>query len=135
MCFNMARIEHDMVNKVQNNIHTVFLFTFFQIEPSIFEQTQNNLDPSMNDALIDTFGVDWLSLNIEDLFVPLYSGLAARLWLQMTANPPPGNLTEQAEYWADVYNPNDNTRSMLTYLDEVAKLDHGIYGYIQMYNF
>ena len=71
------------------------------------------------------FNVDWISLDHADLLVPLYSGLAARLWLNMTVYPIPGELGNQADYWAFIYNPKGKRRSSSKYLAQVEKLDKG----------
>ena len=34
-----------------------------------------------NDAIEAAFGIDWSTANIEDMTIPLYSALAARIWI------------------------------------------------------
>ena len=59
------------------------------------------------------FGIDWMSTTWEDLRMPLYSGLGARLYIQLSAKDTeiPRPIEEQGTFWESHYrsggNPND----------------------------
>ena len=78
---------------------------------SKFLQTQNietNVRlPMKLQQIEEAFGVDWLQVEWEDLRMPLYSVIAARLVLYVAprAIPPANDLQAQARFWVENYNP------------------------------
>ena len=52
----------------------------------------------------DRFGIDWPKVEWSDLKKPLYSGLAARLFLLNIPASIPSDIPGQAKYWKDHYN-------------------------------
>ena len=56
------------------------------------------------DRIKERLGIDWTKTTWNDLEKPLYSGLAARLFLARLSAPIPTDLTEQASYWKTHYN-------------------------------
>ncbi|KAK7095218.1 uncharacterized protein [Littorina saxatilis] len=60
-----------------------------------------------------SFGITWTSVTWQDLRKPLYSGLAAALstFLTLTSDLMPGNVTDQATLWAQMYGGNSATFS------------------------
>lgn len=52
----------------------------------------------------EKFGIDWLEVKHEDLWKPLYSGLAARLLMSNKTQPIPQSIEDQATYYKTHYN-------------------------------
>ena len=57
-------------------------------------------------AIEASFGIDWRKVKWEDLRKPLYSGLAARLFLSSIPEhiPVASDIRAQGQYWKDHYN-------------------------------
>lgn len=57
-----------------------------------------------------TFGIDWPSVDWTDLTKPLYSALAARLYIQYrlrnNTRTLPRDVTDQASFWQTFYRQN-----------------------------
>ena len=75
-------------------------------------------------------GVDgWESLEWQDLNVPLWSGLAARLTLALlqmrTRVPTSSDVSGQANFWATYYNTNGNIEKFITDVEQL-EVDEGI---------
>ena len=91
----------------------------WQVDGDVFLQTQNF---TLNPQLIENGGiyqrllgsslrVDWAAVSWEDLRIPLFSGLAARIffYLSMFEIPPIGSIEEQGRFWKKSgFNRNDN---------------------------
>ena len=81
------------------------------VSESKFLQTQNieaNVRlPMKLQQTEDAFGIDWLQVEWEDLRIPLYSVIAARLVLYVAprAIPSANDLQAQARFWVENYNP------------------------------
>ena len=56
------------------------------------------------DQIKAKLGKDWTETEWKDLEKPLYSGLAARLFLARLSAPIPSDLLSQAQYWKTYYN-------------------------------
>ncbi|XP_067038608.1 uncharacterized protein [Acropora muricata] len=56
------------------------------------------------DRIKESLDIDWTKTTWNDLEKPLYSGLAARLFLARLPAPIPTNLEGQANYWKTHYN-------------------------------
>lgn len=77
-----------------------------------FLQTQNieanaRLPPKLQ-QIKDALNIDWLLVEWEDLQIPLYSAIAARLILYIAprAIPPEDDLEAQARFWVENYSPD-----------------------------
>ena len=81
------------------------------VSESKFLQTQdieaNVRLPMKLQQIEDAFGIDWLQVEWEDLRIPLYSVIAARLVLYVAprAIPSANDLQAQARFWVENYNP------------------------------
>ena len=80
----------------------------WQVDEVGFRATQDTTShPGLTakfDKIQETFGIDWRQVLWEDLRKPLYSGLAARLFLSNIPTPIPSDVREQGEYWQNNYN-------------------------------
>ncbi|KAK7089856.1 hypothetical protein V1264_025038 [Littorina saxatilis] len=61
--------------------------------------------------ITSSFGIDWPAVTWSDLRKPLYSGLAAALSTLLTlgSRTMPGNITEQADLWLEMYGEQRKT--------------------------
>ncbi|XP_068744281.1 uncharacterized protein [Montipora capricornis] len=66
-------------------------------------KTQSGLLKYWN-AIKTKLGIDWTRTTWSDLEKPLYSGLAARLYLARISASIPTDLSSQAHYWKKYYN-------------------------------
>ena len=64
-------------------------------------------------------GIDWTKTQWEDLEKPLYSGLAARLFLARISEPIPSDLPSQAQYWKTYYNTEAGKGTVQKFIDDV----------------
>ena len=82
----------------------------WQVDQIGFNSTK---DVSSHPALVkkhqkikEEFNIDWSNVQWMDLRKPLYSGIAARLFLSniVQAIPPASDIMGQAQYWKTYYN-------------------------------
>jgi len=66
-------------------------------------------------------GIDWTKTQWEDLEKPLYSGLAARLFLARISAPIPSDLPAQAQYWKTYYNTSAGKGTVQKFIDDVEQ--------------
>ena len=73
------------------------------------------------DRIKDKLRIDWTETEWEDLEKPLYSGLAARLFLARIPAPIPSDLPAQAQYWKTYYNTSAGKGTVQKFIDDVKK--------------
>jgi len=71
------------------------------------------------DEIKNQVGIDWPNTRWEDLLKPLYSGLAARLYLVRIPDAIPRDLPSQARYWKTHYNTAAGAGTEQTFINEV----------------
>ena len=73
------------------------------------------------------FNIDWRSVQWEDLRKPLYSGLAARLFLSNVAESIPlaSDVAGQASYWKRHYNTESGAGTEARFVEDVMGLEEG----------
>ena len=79
----------------------------WQVSFRAYTETRNVLSLiTLHDAIRDYFNIDWVqSTNWRDLEKPLFSALAARLFLSTQSSQPiSSDVNEQAMYWDAYYN-------------------------------
>ena len=79
----------------------------WQVDKSLFLVTQNTSIPILIDKhkLVKMqFDTDWVTLQWEDLRVPLWSGLAVCLYMCTIDEEIPSSIGKQAEHWDKNYN-------------------------------
>lgn len=113
----------------QNTYRQGYFGGIWQMDRLAFADT---LDTSSHPALVnkfaaieESFGIDWRQVVWEDLLRPLYSGLAARLFLSNIAATIPlaGNTEEQAAYWKTHYNTEQGAGTQERFIDDVMTLE------------
>ena len=79
----------------------------WQVDEDKFLSTQANtaLNVERHDAIREAFNIDWPSVQWSDLRIPLYSGIAAKLFLLNISDtePIPCDVPGQAAYWRTHY--------------------------------
>ena len=65
------------------------------------------------------FGIDWPSVQWEDLRKPLFSALAARLKLSNVPASIPSDLEGQASYWKKYYNSSEGAGDAPKFIKDV----------------
>lgn len=73
------------------------------------------------DEIKAKLGIDWANTEWEDLEKPLYSGLAARLFLARISAPIPSDLPAQAHYWKTHYNTAAGKGTVQKFVDDVKQ--------------
>ncbi|XP_064382743.1 collagen alpha-5(VI) chain-like isoform X2 [Halichondria panicea] len=98
----------------------------WQVDDIAFRATQ---DTSSHPRLIlqhekikAEFEIDWQSVQWSDLRAPLYSGLAARLFLLTIPEAIPCNVAEQAAYWKKYYNTASGAGTKQKFIDDINSL-------------
>ncbi|XP_078359539.1 uncharacterized protein LOC144644012 [Oculina patagonica] len=69
----------------------------------------------------EILGIDWTQTEWEDLEKPLYSGLAARLFLARLSAPIPSDLPSQAWYWKTYYNTAAGKGTVQKFIEDVEQ--------------
>ncbi len=91
----------------------------WQVDEAVLLQTQNvtaNPQLSAEGGLYErllgsSLRIDWAAVRWDDLKIPLFSGLAARIFFDISplAIPPIGKVREQGKFWkSSGFNTNDN---------------------------
>ena len=82
----------------------------WQVDEIGFQSTQDvNSHPALSikyNKIKEAFGIDWRNVQWRDLRKPLYSGIAARLYISNILLNIPCGIAEQATYWKTYYNRN-----------------------------
>ena len=73
------------------------------------------------DQIKARLGIDWTKTQWQDLEKPLYSGLAARLFLIRFRAPIPSDVLSQARYWKRYYNTSAGKGTVQKFIDDVEQ--------------
>lgn len=84
----------------------------WQVNAAYFQQSKIARLNSFHNQINSAFGIFWPNVTYTDLLKPLYSGLAARLYLASLSAPIPQKSEEQATYWIQNYNQRDFTEEV-----------------------
>ena len=99
----------------------------WQLSESKYDATKGTSDATLNSLIqniYDEFGINWTSTQWSDLRKPLYSALAARLYLQVISASIPlsSDISGQATYWITYYTTSGGTESdYVTAVDELKE--------------
>ena len=80
----------------------------WQVDEENFDDTKNITSERL-DVVLNLFEINWITTTWMDLVKPLYSGIAARLYLSIQPTPIPSDLADQAKYWKMYYNNGSAT--------------------------
>ena len=97
----------------------------WQVNQATLVDTQNlSAHPglvSLYDKVQIYFGIDWRFVTWEDLRMPFYSGLAARIYLSNLGGIPlAGDIDGQATYWRAMYN-NGTEKDFVTLVNALEQ--------------
>ena len=101
----------------------------WQVDLVGFKDTQNTAShPGLSAKFLQIqqqFNIDWPSVQWEDLRKPLYSALAARLFLSNIPEPIPlaSDVTGQASYWKMYYNTPAGAGTEEKFIEDVMALE------------
>ncbi|XP_013404302.1 von Willebrand factor A domain-containing protein 2 [Lingula anatina] len=99
----------------------------WQVDRIGFESTQDTSShpglTSKFEAIRTKFNIDWTTVSWSDLQKPLYSGLAARLFLSNINQVIPRDISGQATYWKRYYNSNSGAGTEQKFIDDVTELE------------
>ena len=76
------------------------------------------------DKIHDSFAINWREVQWEDLRKPLYSGLAARLFLSNIPEfiPVASDIRAQGQYWKKHYNTDDRAGTADKFVEDIGAL-------------
>ena len=99
----------------------------WQVDRVGFQSTQDTKShPGLkqkHEKIKQNLDIDWGQVQWSDLRKPLYSGLAARLYLLKIPAPIPSSLKDQAEYWKRYYNTRSGAGTAQKFIDDVNELE------------
>ncbi|XP_021365456.1 cartilage matrix protein-like, partial [Mizuhopecten yessoensis] len=102
-------------------VHDAFIF-WLQVDEDKFNTTTNCAHYTIREEcsiILSEFQIDWSSVQWTDLLKPLYSGLAASLYLKLQgADPAPGDLAGQASLWKSYFQPTQNLTTYTTKIQQ-----------------
>lgn len=98
----------------------------WQVDEAIYNKTVDVIfNPELADIhrqILLQFGIDWVETTWQNLLAPLFSALAARIYLTTIADPIPdiGDLEGQGQYWLDFYSsdPSDTVQMFINDVNE-----------------
>ena len=99
------------------------------LDEDLFDETQNTTSysslTSLHQSIQTEFSIDWSTVLWSDLRKPLYSALAARLYLTTISASIPisSSLQSQATYWATYYNTSGSTSTFVSLVNELLAMD------------
>ena len=92
----------------------------WQVDKIALLETQKNPRLAMKRQRIRAeLGIDWMMVPWMDLRRPLYSGLAAWLYVCARCGPIPDNLQGQAELWKECYNTACGAGAVQDFIERV----------------
>ncbi|XP_033758115.1 uncharacterized protein LOC117340464 [Pecten maximus] len=96
----------------------------WQIDEAKFNITRNCSSSAISQecsAILSEFNINWRTVQWTDLWKPLYSGLAASLYLKLQGvDPAPADLSSQAYLWTNHFQP---AQSELTYTTKIQQAE------------
>ena len=84
----------------------------WQVNNAFFTQSKIKRLQSLHDQINSTFGINWPAVTYRDLLKPLYSGLAASIYLTSLPEQIPQQVADQASFWLEYYNQRDYTEQI-----------------------
>ena len=101
-----------------------------QVDRYMFDALKSNeatsfLRANFTTAIQRTFGISWDVVRWEDLTKPLYSALAARLYISFQSRQSsigiPRSLDDQAKFWKTHWRPNGNVVEFVRTVDRLTQ--------------
>ena len=121
--YRIACVESNFgndANTYQDNYHG----GIWQVDEIGFKDTQ---DVASHNKLTERFkqiqnaaGINWQSVTWEDLRKPIYSGIAARLFLLNNPTVIPTTVRGQAQYWKEYYNTEKGKGTVQDFINKCS---------------
>ena len=104
----------------------------WQITPSHFRRTKERIDPMIHIEIMEIYDIDWNSIQWEDLVIPFYSALAARIFIRTVDGDLilSSDLNIQAEFWASTYTIGEDLKEFFIESVNFMSDTRGIEAYI-----
>ena len=83
----------------------------WQVNSAFFTQSKIKRLQPLHEQINTVFGINWAAVTYRDLLKPLYSGLAASLYLTSLPEQIPQQVVDQASFWLEYYNQRDYTEA------------------------
>ena len=98
-----------------NTFRSDYFGGIWQVDELEFSETQAPELALKHEAIQEEFEIDWSKVEWSDLQKPLYSGLAARLYLCNIPDPIPtsSDIPGQARYWKENYNEDGDEQKFI----------------------
>jgi len=87
------------------------------VDESSFQATQASLSRGLEDDIRDKFSINWKQTQYQDLWKPLYSGIAAMLKIAEYYGHGyiPQSVADQAGFWARSYTTSSQSNAVDKY--------------------
>ena len=99
----------------------------WQVDEIAFRSTKDTAShPGLiakHQQILDTFGINWSDVEWSDLRIPLFSGLAARLFVSNIPADIPCDISGQATYWKRHYNTFAGAGTEEKFMEDVNALN------------
>lgn len=99
-----------------------------QVDEAMFRRTQTEANQLSFQyaSILNKLGIDWSQVKWTDLRKPLYSALAAALFLTLEGGPQnvPASVSAQGNYWLQNYHQNQTNHTAQNYSTIVEKFQH-----------
>ena len=94
------------------------------ISQEALQLTQDSDNPTLNvkhNLITQEFNIDWISVELDDLRRPLYSGIAARLLVFLAPEkiPDSNDIEGQAQFWKQYYNTNGSINEFILSVNQL----------------
>ena len=99
----------------------------WQVSQYAFQDTKDEIVhghlTSLYQRLEEIFGIKWKEVSRVDLEIPMYSAIAARLYLSNFAEaiPPQSQISKQQEYWWQFYMHEHESKNAMNTSDFLCK--------------
>ena len=103
----------------------------WQVDDLMFNTINKNWEQHFSLKVIimqvrNYFGIDFREVDRKDLLKPIYSGLAARIWIHITEQNIPNDIDEQANLWKKFYDRGRSDISAKDFSKIVSQYENGI---------
>ena len=99
----------------------------WKVSETVFNVTKMNITSTLLNEIVSTFDIDWSAVIYEDLDKPLYSALAARIYIQQLQDSGSdiNNVEDQVALWVSEYSVMGNETSFYDAIDNAPIDDTG----------